>query len=87
MTRTDIEILLQDAFHPTFLHIEDESDLHRGHYTNQAELSHLHIHVVSEKFKGLSAVARHRAVYALLEPAFSQGLHAVRLTTLAPEEK
>lgn len=45
------------------------------------------IHLVSESFKGKTAIARHRMVNALLKPEFDeQGLHALSLRLKTPEE-
>lgn len=45
------------------------------------------IHLVSESFKGKTAIARHRMVNALLKPEFDErGLHALSLRLKTPEE-
>ena len=86
MTLYDIEKRLREVFQPLNLSLLDESESHRGHYDNPADLSHIHIQMVSNTFDGLSLVARQRAVYQELAPAFEVGLHAVRMTLKAPSE-
>jgi len=41
---------------------------------------------VSEAFRGLSRVARSRAVHAALEAEFAGGMHALSLTLRTPDE-
>lgn len=45
------------------------------------------VEVVSDAFSGKPTVARHRAVYKLLEQEIAEGVHALSLRTLAPGEK
>ena len=44
------------------------------------------LRVVSAKFEGLGAVARHRLVYALLDEEMRGGVHALAITALTPDE-
>ncbi|MEQ9662453.1 MAG: BolA family transcriptional regulator [Parasphingopyxis sp.] len=41
--------------------------------------------VVSEKFRGMPRVKQHQAVYAALKGKMGGTLHALQLTTAAPE--
>ena len=45
---------------------------------------HYAAHVVSEAFRGMSRVARHKAVYAALGGRMGGELHALQLTTAIP---
>ena len=45
---------------------------------------HYAAHVVSESFRGLTRVARHKAVYAALGGRMGGELHALQLTTGVP---
>lgn len=45
---------------------------------------HYAAHVVAEEFRGLSRVARHKAVYAALGGRMGGELHALQLTTAIP---
>jgi BolA protein len=87
MLTTRIETKLQAAFSPSFLKVEDESHLHKGHANYRAgESTHFKITIVSSKFSNLTRIQRHQLVYACLEEEFKAGLHALCLKTLSPEE-
>lgn len=78
---------LTDGLSPTRLDIEDQSDRHIGHGGAHPEgETHFHITVVSEAFAGKSRVERQRQVYALLKDEMDERVHALALTTLAPQE-
>lgn len=70
---------LMQAFSPIFLVVNNTSAGHRGHQGASAE-SHFDIEIVSAEFVGMSPIARHRAVNAILQPFFEEGLHAVSLS-------
>ncbi len=48
--------------------------------------THLTARVYSPAFQGLTKVAQHRAVYAVLGNAFAEDLHALQLTTGTPDQ-
>jgi len=82
-----IRAKLTAAFSPAELRIEDESARHAGHAgARGGGESHFSVRIVSGAFAGLSRVARQRKVYAVLAEEFAEGLHALALTTLTPEE-
>ena len=85
--KTHIESKLRDAFSPTYLKVEDESHLHVGHgnYKPGGE-SHFSVTLVSPVFLGLSRIRRHQMVYACLKDELKNGVHALCLQTLSPEE-
>jgi stress-induced morphogen len=47
---------------------------------------HLMATIIAPQFAGANRIARHRMVYAALGDAFSTNLHALKITTLAPDE-
>ena len=71
---------------PGLIEIEDESGLHVGH-AGAKEGGHFRLTVVSARFSGQSRVARHRMVYQALGPLMQNGIHALALQTLAPDEQ
>ncbi len=75
--------LITDALSPTQLRVEDES---HGHQTRAGSESHMKVIVASTHFEGLTPVARHRLVYALLEKELATGLHALSLFLYTPSE-
>lgn len=78
---------LTDGLSPVRLNIEDQSDRHIGHGGAHPEgETHFHITVVAESFAGKSRVERQRMIYALLKDEMDERVHALALTTLAPQE-
>ena len=83
-----IEKILCKTFAPIALEVIDDSAKHAGHAGARAGgESHFTVKIVSEKFVGLNAVARHRAVYAALKPLLDAGLHALAIEAHAPGER
>jgi BolA family transcriptional regulator, general stress-responsive regulator len=75
------------ALRPTRLVVHDDSRQHAGHAGARPEgESHFRVEIVSSAFAGESRVARQRRVYALLADELRAGVHALQLTTLAPDE-
>lgn len=86
--QTRIEAKLQEAFQPVRLIVINESALHAGHQpdmTGEGE-THMRVRIVSEKFVGLTRLARHRAITELLQPELDAGLHALAIEPAAPGE-
>jgi BolA protein len=82
-----IHRLLEQAFQPQSLQVVDDSAGHAGHAGARAGgESHFTVKIVSEAFVGMNRVARHRAVYAALQPLFEAGLHALAIDAKTPEE-
>ena len=80
--------LLQSRLAPlgaTLIEISDDSSKHAGHAGNNGG-GHLSAKIVSKSFSGLSTVARHRAVYALVADLMPNTIHALSLTVKSPEE-
>jgi BolA protein len=80
-----IEARLREVLDPLALAVRDDSHLHAGH-AGAREGRHFSVHVVSQRFHGLSRLARHRLVYDALAPLIPQGIHALALRTQAPDE-
>ena len=83
-----IEAKLRNAFTPQNLEIINESHLHAGHqesFDGSGE-THLRVRIVADAFAGMNRVERHRAINALIADEMAQGLHAIAITALAPDE-
>lgn len=82
MTRAQkIEAALRAEFDPRVLEVVDDSEAHRGHSGFQeGGESHFNVRVESNRFQGLSRIARHRAVHAAIGPALMSEIHALALT-------
>lgn len=81
----EVEAALRAALQPLAIQVRDDSHLHAGH-AGAREGRHFSVHVVSARFQGLARLARHRLVYDALAPWLPRGIHALALTTLAPDE-
>ncbi|MEM9277401.1 MAG: BolA family protein [Pseudomonadota bacterium] len=78
---------LTEAFAPVSLEIVNESHLHAGHAGDDGSgESHLRIKIVSDYFSGMNRVARHRAVYEIVQPKIDEGLHACAIEAKAVGE-
>jgi BolA protein len=80
---TELEATLLAAFSPLRLEVIDDSHLHAGH-AGAREGRHFTVRICSERFAGLSRVARHRLVYDALAIWMSRGIHALAIDAQAP---
>ena len=83
---------LTDRFAPTRLEIVNDSARHAGHAghsggAGQSGETHFNVTLVSAVFAGMGRVARQRLVYETLADELKGGVHALALTTLAPDEE
>lgn len=89
MTRASREERLRQRlvaeFAPVQLDIEDESHLHAGHAGAAGGQSHFRVRIVAEAFRGISAVARHRLVYAALADMLKSDIHALAIEAVPPK--
>lgn len=88
MKATTVETKIHDrltALAPEALELIDESALHVGH-AEATGGGHYRLKIISAQFAGQSRVARHRTVYAMLEPLMRHDIHALALVTQAPGE-
>jgi BolA protein len=80
-----MEALLLEAFAPETLSILDESARHAGHAGARAGgESHFRLTIEAAAFAGKSRIDRHRMIYAVLQPLFDDGLHALVIDAQAP---
>lgn len=71
---------LTEAFKPTLLEVQDDSEKHRGHagYQDGGE-SHWQIVIASPAFDGMNRLARHRAIHAALGKDIIGRIHALAI--------
>ena len=82
-----IRAKLIERFTPVRLEISDESHRHAGHAGARPEgETHFSVTIVSPAFFGHSRVVRQRLVYQTLSAELATRVHALSLTTLAPDE-
>jgi len=85
--KTNIENLILKNYKPEFFSVIDVSEQHRGHknFIENVE-SHFEIIIVSEKFKNLNRIERHRMINQSLKNEFLSGLHSIIIKTYTIEE-
>lgn len=78
---------LTRALTPSRLDVANDSHQHRGHAgDNGTGETHFSVLVVSTAFAGKSRVARHRLVNDALADEFRDGVHALAIKALTPDE-
>jgi BolA protein len=85
--RARIEALLRAAFSPRELEVSDESAAHRGHAGAAGGAGHFRVRMTSERFRGVSRLARHRLVYEALRSEIGPEIHALALQLTDPDER
>lgn len=74
------------ALQPSALDITDDSHKHVGHEGARDGRGHFSLLIVSPRFVGMNALARHRAVYEALGELMQTDIHALSMRAYAPEE-
>jgi intracellular septation protein len=77
---------LQSRFAPAQLSVEDESHLHEGHAGAAGGQSHFRVRIVSEAFRGIPSVTRHRLIYAAVDDLLKSDIHALAIEALPPDK-
>jgi BolA family transcriptional regulator, general stress-responsive regulator len=81
----ELRAALERALAPSALEIIDDSARHAGHAGARGG-GHFKVTLVSEAFRGRSALERHRLVYAAVAPLLAGAVHALNITARTPEE-
>ena len=77
---------LTSRFQPTHLEVIDESNRHRGHAGwREGGETHFRVRIATRQFVGMTRLAQHRAVMALLDPELKSGVHALAVEVLPPD--
>jgi BolA protein len=74
---------LEAALHPSLLEIRDDSAKHEGH-AGAREGGHFHVTITASAFAGVSAVERHRMVYAAAAELMGRDIHALSIDAHSP---
>jgi BolA protein len=77
MIKAKIELLLSNAFDPSFLQVVDESHKHAGH-AGASQGGHYQVTIVAKIFEGKKLLESHRMIYQALEPVKSS-IHALAI--------
>ena len=81
-----MRLLLEMAFEPESLVIEDDSAKHAGHEGAKSGMGHFNVSIVSAHFNGMRMLARHRAVYKALDDMMKTDIHALAIDAVASDE-
>jgi BolA family transcriptional regulator, general stress-responsive regulator len=81
----EIDAALRAALAPLALEVQDDSAAHAGH-AGARDGGHFSVRIVSERFRGLPRVARHRLVYDVLGSLPARGIHALAIDARVPED-
>ena len=74
------------ALDPLLIEVTDDSAAHRGHTGAAGGGGHYQLRLISERFTGLTRVARHRLVYDLLPDLMQREIHALAMNLQSPNE-
>jgi BolA protein len=81
-----INLLLEQAFKPESLQVDDDSHKHVGHEGAKSGLGHFSVSIVSSHFNDMKMLARHRAVYTALDEMMKTDIHALAIEAVASDE-
>ncbi len=81
-----LESRLRAALAPVELEIVDDSHRHAGHAGAADSRGHFSVLVVSERFRGLPMLRRHRLVYEAAGDLMTTDIHALSIQAFAPGE-
>jgi len=81
-----IEERLRAALDPVDLEVIDDSHRHAGHAGAADGRGHFTVIVVSERFRGVPVVRRHRLVYEAVGDMMTTDVHALSIQAIAPGE-
>ena len=77
---------LETALAPERIEIRDDSALHAGHAGAAKGGGHFSLLIVADRFAGMSALERHRLVYAALGDLMPNEIHALSMKAITPGE-
>ncbi len=81
-----IRAAIEAALAPLTLLVEDDSASHAGHAGARDGRGHFNVAVVSDVFRGLAPLARHRRVYDAVGTMMDTDIHALSIIARTPEE-
>ena len=70
---------------PLKIEIEDEGHLHVGHAGAKSG-GHFKLYIVSQSFKNMTQINRHKLIYKTLSKLLKTEIHALSINAKSPEE-
>lgn len=77
-----IENLLKErlaVLQPIYLHVQDDSEQHRGHAGAAGGAKHFTVEIASSLFQNKSKIECHRLVYQAVGDLIPHSIHALRI--------
>ncbi|WP_228481958.1 BolA family protein [Lysobacter sp. H21R4] len=81
-----IRAAIEAALAPVSVSVEDDSARHAGHAGARDGRGHFNVEVVSDAFRGLAPLARHRLVYEAVGAMMETDIHALSIVARTPDE-
>ena len=78
---------LENAFSPDSIQVEDEGHKHVGHEGAKDGRGHFRVRIVSNAFRDLTLLQRHRAVYRAMGEMMQTDIHALIIEACTPDEQ
>jgi BolA protein len=85
MTADQLRTRLAQHINTTSIEVIDQSAAHAGHRGNTGG-GYFDVKIVSPEFEGLSRVARHQKVYAVVGGMIGKEIHALSIVAITPHE-
>lgn len=82
-----IRSLLEAAFAPVELDIEDDGHLHEGHAGARSGKGHFSVWIVSKAFQNKRLLERHRMVFEALGEMMLSDIHALKISAQSPDSE
>jgi BolA family transcriptional regulator, general stress-responsive regulator len=70
---------LQNALHPSFLEVIDDSSKHKGHLENEDVETHFKIKITSESLAHKTRIESHRIIYDLIRQNIKKEIHSISI--------
>jgi BolA protein len=89
MTRPSVDRIrsvLESAFAPGRVAVEDDSARHEGHAGARGGAGHFRVRIESQAFAGRSRLQRHRMVYEALAGMIPDQIHALNIDAISPDD-
>lgn len=82
-----IRAVLEDAFAPARIAVDDDSARHAGHAGARGGAGHFRVRVESQAFSGRDRLERHRMVYQALAHMMPGEIHALNIDARSPDDE
>jgi BolA protein len=84
--KAEITRLLNKAFEPETLGVEDESHLHEGHEGAKDGRGHFRVLIIAGAFENKTMIERHRMIYRVLGEMMRRDIHALSIDAWSPDD-